>query len=272
MKGKKNKQKYLSFLADTFLKSFKISIKKLSFIVIIDMIFYLLLILSFMASSLYVENKSKILEPYDLQNIVQSQNAALADKASSAINSYITSLIAVNLIWFLLFIVFHTIAAYLIWFKISGHKKSTRGFFKFLLINAVLIPLTLVVLFLYLSLSAVIFSSFNQETISYLIFSSLFIFFIPFFTPLFIGMIFYSSYSRNNEFVASIKDFFIVMKKLHKLFIPGIIAIVLFSIISLIVSFFGESSIYVFLPLMLIYLAWLRNYWHVLVENTLNSK
>ncbi len=248
---KKRTTGYLAGSLDTFLKSWRISLKKLTYVVFLDAAFLIISFASFGLLLKLLEKKASTLADFDPQLILDTQNAVMADAASKAIDSVVASFKAYAALWVVLLALLFSVSAYLIWFAISGRRKGWISFFK-------LLPFS-IFFFIGFLLKSVSLGKRISDGLS----PASDIAFLAIFALL--STIFYSAYARSDRLIRAAKDFFRALFSIHRLLLPVFVTalVILASASSLSLISNWAYGAFLFAAIMLAILAWARNYIHL---------
>lgn len=259
-----NLKSYLSKSSVMFLQSFKFDLKRLSYILFVDLLFYALIISSVMFATGLIEDSAKVLDAIDPQLLLDTQDSALVESTSATMQGFLTTLKITGAILILFFFITFSISAYLIWMKISNKKKTLKGYLKSTSFSFILLGLFFLLTFLNSQnmVDGSAGSAYSLLTFAFLILSA----------------IIYAVYSRSNNLLLTLKEILRIITRIHYLILPlitsAILAFVLatsaFLIMSLALSIGVEAIIIAIVILSLtIYSAWFRNYIYVVVEDVL---
>jgi hypothetical protein len=253
MKRKKRNLNYIAKSLDLFLQSFRMSLKKLFFIIIADALFYALAAASGFLLYIYLTSKAKILDTFNPQIILSGDDISMADSATKAIDSFVVAAKIGGILWILLIILLVAVFAYFIWMRVSEKKKSFKGFLKFFAFNFV---------FLGLFFAANIVSADNMALHPFFAFFLLIAFFIFMMTV-------YALYAMDNELIGTIKRSFRVLRKFYQLILPLTISLLIIIVVSMIflTKIPSAAAQLLLFALIILFMAWFRNYHYLVIED-----
>jgi len=228
-----------------FKDSFKLNLDFLQ-IFLYDLLFHVIFLPLLFLTKKIISSKTQNLDLTSFQNIA-SQSAAQINMLTSQLSSLLTTLIISTV-----FLITLTLAAWsfsrgLIYTKILKKKLTLKYFFKFMLLNLIL---GIIILFSLASFTVLIKFSFFKIL---LVFAILITIYLLTFT--------YIYFTKKNQIFYAIGKSIQAIPKIKTLFIPCLLILVIFLIITLIISLLRLTlSPYIALLILTAFLTWARLY------------